>query len=71
MKSYCLMINVFLMLFGTIFSVGAVNHGLRIPGPGCFPFAPGILLIFLSQLTLIIQINRRKDEIKKSVICKS
>jgi len=66
MKNYYLMINLFLMLFGILFCAGALNYGLKIPGPGCFPFAIGILLMFLSLLILITQIKRRKDEIETS-----
>lgn len=62
MKNCYLMINIFLILLGIIFCMGALKYGLRIPSPGFFPFVLGIIFIFLSVLILITTLKKRKDK---------
>ncbi len=56
MKNRDLVSSIIWMVLGTLFVVGALQHGLMrrgVPGPGFFPFFVGIALIFVSLFVLI------------------
>lgn len=62
MKNRYLIINLFFITLGVIFSIGAMGYGLGVSISGFFPFILGIIFISLSSFALILNIKKRKDE---------
>ncbi len=62
MKNRDLVSSIICMVFGGIFVVGALQHGLTkraAPGPGLLPFLTGLALIFVSLFVLIPALSQR------------
>jgi putative tricarboxylic transport membrane protein len=63
MKNRDLVSSIIWMVFGGLFVVGALQHGLTkkgVPGPGFLPFFTGLALIFVSLFVLIPALSQRK-----------
>jgi putative tricarboxylic transport membrane protein len=63
MKRRDLLSSIIWCVFGALFTLGSIGHGLMrngIPGPGFLPFFTGIALIFASLFVLIPAVRKRE-----------